>query len=175
MNNKLVSLISREEIAETVKRLAEELDRDYKDRTPIVVGILKGSFIFMADLVREMKTDIKDIEFMRLSSYGSSTVSSGKAEIVLGLPEGAVKDQDIIIVEDIVDSGISNNTIIDYFASREAASVKLCVLLDKPARREVPVKIDYRGFTIEDHFIVGYGTDFDQRYRQLPEVCILKE
>ncbi|MCX7595911.1 MAG: hypoxanthine phosphoribosyltransferase [Fischerella sp.] len=170
MEAKLVPLISQAEISATVSRLSQELDRDYRHRSPVLVGILKGSFIFLADLARSMQTPISNIEFIRLSSYGSSTVSPGKASIIMGLSEEVVKGHDIILVEDIVDTGITTATALDFLNSYQPASLKLCALLDKPARRKVPVTIDYLGFTVPDHFVVGYGIDFDCKYRQLPAI-----
>lgn len=175
MDRQLVCLISQSEIAAIVKQLAQSLDRDYAHCSPMVVGILKGSFIFLADLVRAMNTPISTIEFMRLSSYGAATVSSGQAEIVMGVPEQAVKGQDMIVIEDIVDTGITTTTVLAYLERYQPASLKLCALLDKPARRRVPVTIDYLGFTVPDRFIVGYGIDDAQQYRQLPEIYAMEE
>ncbi len=175
MGRNLIHLISQAEIVSTVRRLARELDRDYQDRSLVLVGILKGSFIFLADLVRELNIPIKNIEFMRLSSYGSSTVSSGKATIAMSPPAKAIAGKDIVVVEDIVDTGITTDTALRYLQNFQPASVKLCALLDKPARRQVSVQIDYLGFTVMDLFIVGYGIDFDQKYRQLPDIYYLEE
>jgi hypoxanthine phosphoribosyltransferase len=175
MERKLVHLISTEAIAVTVNRLAQELDRDYENRAPLLVGILKGSFIFLADLVRKMKTPICSIEFICLSSYGASTVTSGQATMIMGLPKEKVIGKDVIVIEDIVDTGITTATVLNYLKSYNPASVKLCTLLDKPARREMPVTIDYLGLTIPDQFIVGYGIDFNQKYRQLPAIYALRE
>lgn len=175
MEKKLIPLLSKEDISATVGRLAQEIDRDYKNRSPILIGILKGSFIFLADLVRNLKTPIANIEFIRLSSYGSATVSSGQAKLLLGLEEEAIKNRDVILVEDIVDTGITMTTTLDYLQQWQPASLKLCALLDKPSRRQIPVTIDYLGFTVPDHFIVGYGIDFAHEYRQLPAIYALKE
>ena len=175
MNKNLVNLISQAEIVRIVRRLAVEIDRDYQDRSLVLVGILKGSFIFLADLVREIQMPIANIEFLRLSSYGSSMVSSGEAKISMNLPPKAIAGQDIVLVEDLVDTGITTDTALRYLPNYQPASLRLCALLDKPARRQVPVKIDYLGSTVEDLFIVGYGIDFDQQYRQLPDIYYLKE
>ncbi len=175
MNRNLVHLISQAEIVSTVRRLAVEIDRDYQDRSLVLVGILKGSFIFLADLVREIEIPIANIEFLRLSSYGSSMVSSGEAKITMNLPPKAIAGKDILVVEDIVDTGITTDTALRYLQNYQPASLRLCALLDKPARRQVPVKIDYLGSTVEDLFIVGYGIDFDQKYRQLPDIYYLEE
>ena len=175
MNKNLVNLISQAEIVRIVRRLAVEIDRDYQDRSLVLVGILKGSFIFLADLVREIKIPIANIEFLRLSSYGSSTISSGEAKITMNLPAKALAGKDIIVVEDLVDTGITTDTALRYLQNYQPASMRLCALLDKPARRQVPVKIDYLGSTVRDLFIVGYGIDFDQKYRQLPDIYYLEE
>jgi hypoxanthine phosphoribosyltransferase len=175
MEKKLIPLLSKEDIAATVRRLAQELDRDYQNCSPILIGILKGSFIFLADLVRNMEASIANIEFIRLSSYGSATVSSGEAKVLMALAGGVVKDRDVILVEDIVDTGITTTTALDYLRQQQPASLKLCALLDKPSRRQIPVTIDYLGFTVADHFIVGYGIDFAQQYRQLPDIYALEE
>ena len=175
MNRNLVHLISQAEIVSTVRRLAVEIDRDYQDRSLVLVGILKGSFIFLADLVREIQMPIANIEFLRLSSYGSSMVSSGEAKITMNLPPKEIAGKDIIVVEDLVDTGITTDTALRYLQNYQPSSLKLCALLDKPARRQVPVKIDYLGSTVENLFIVGYGIDFDQQYRQLPDIYYLEE
>jgi hypoxanthine phosphoribosyltransferase len=141
--------------------------------TITLVTILKGSFIFLADLVRELDIPINNIEFIRLSSYGSSMVSSGQAKITMSPSPKAISGQDVILIEDIVDTGVTTDTALRYLQNFQPASLRLCSLLDKPVRRQVPVKIDYLGFTVEDRFIVGYGIDFDQKYRQLRDICCL--
>ena len=161
MSSNLVHLISRAEIFSTVRRLALEIKRDHQGRSLVLIGILKGSFIFLADLVRQINIPIKNIEFLRLSSYGSSMVSSGAATITMSLSEKAISGKDIVLVEDIVDTGITTDTALRYLQNYQPASLRLCTLLDKPVRRQVPVKIDYLGLTIEELFIVGYGIDFD--------------
>lgn len=175
MDKQLIPLISQAEIAATVERLAWEVDRDYHDRRPILVGVLKGSFIFMADLVRAMQTPIANIELIRLASYGSSTTSSGQADLRQGLlnPE-IITDQDVLLVEDIVDTGVSTTTALAYLQTHQPASLKLCSFLDKPSRRKQPVAIDYLGLTVPDRFIVGYGLDCAEYYRQLPAIYALE-
>lgn len=175
MNRNLVHLISQAEIIKTVGRLAREIEQDYQDRSLVLVGILKGSFIFLADLVRELDIPINNIEFIRLSSYGSSMVSSGQAKITMSPPPKAIAGKDVVVIEDIVDTGITTDTALGYLQNFHPASLRLCSLLDKPARRQVSVKIDYLGFTVEDRFIVGYGIDFDQKYRQLSDICYLEK
>ncbi len=166
----LTPLLSREEIAAAVKRLARQLDRDYYDLAPVMVGILRGAFIFLADLVREMDTPGLSVEFLRLGSYGSSTSSSGKARIAGGLPPQNVLGRHVIVVEDIVDTGITTTTALRYLRRHRPASLRVCALLDKPARRQMPVCISYLGFKVPDRFVVGYGIDLDQQHRQLPDI-----
>jgi hypoxanthine phosphoribosyltransferase len=175
MDKKLVPLISRSEISATVQRLAQELDREYQNISPVVIGVLKGSFIFLADLIRHMETPIRNVELIRLSSYGCSTTSSGEVKILMGLSEGVINNQNVILVEDIVDTGLSTTKAIEVLKGYNPASVKLCALLDKPSRRKVSVQIDYLGIEIPDRFIVGYGIDMDEKYRQLPAIYAIEE
>ncbi|MBD3881557.1 hypoxanthine phosphoribosyltransferase [Phormidium tenue FACHB-886] len=175
MEKKLVPLISQQEIEQAVKRLAQAIDHHYEGRSPIVIGVLKGSFIFLADLVRQMQTPIQRIELLKLSSYGAATASTGKVEVLMGLVEGILAEQDVLLVEDIVDTGHSTAKAIQLLQAQHPASIKLCALLDKPARRQVEVPIDYLGLTIPDRFIVGYGTDMNEQYRQLPAVYAVAE
>ncbi|HEY9767655.1 MAG TPA: hypoxanthine phosphoribosyltransferase [Coleofasciculaceae cyanobacterium] len=175
MNSNLINLISQAEIANAVRRLGLELERDYQDRSLVLIGILKGSFIFLADLAREINLTDTNIEFLRLSSYGSSMVSSGRAKITMSPSPKAIAGKNVVLVEDIVDTGITTNTALQYLQNFQPASLRLCALLDKPSRRQVSVKIDYLGFKVEDLFIVGYGIDFNQKYRQLPDIYYLEE
>ncbi|WAL59063.1 hypoxanthine phosphoribosyltransferase [Thermocoleostomius sinensis] len=175
MEKPLELLIAQTAIANTVQRLAQEIDRDYVDRSPLMIGILKGSFIFLADLVRAMQIPIRDVEFMRFSSYGSSTTSSGQAQMLMGIAAETIVNQDVIVVEDIIDTGITTHTALELLQQYQPASLKLCALLNKPERRQRSVQIDYLGFTIPDRFIVGYGIDFNQQYRQLPAIYGLTE
>ena len=168
-----IPLISREQIGKTVVRLAAELNRDYKRKHPIVIGILKGSFIFLADLARLLDFPV-EIDFVRLSSYGSGTETSGKVQIVSS-PRISLKGRDVIVVEDIIDTGLSVNHFVKYLEKKQPASVKVCTLADKPSRRRVSVSIDYLGFTVPDKFLVGYGLDCDEQYRNLPDICFLDE
>lgn len=174
-DRKLVRIFPQGEISAAVTRLAGEVDRDYQDRPPLLVGILKGAFVFLADLVREMRTPPAGIEFLRLSSYGDSTVSSGRARVSMGLPRRSVAGRDVLVVDDIVDTGVTTAAALKYLARRRPASLKVCALLDKPSRRRVPVVIDYLGFTVADRFLVGYGLDLGQRYRHLPEIYAVEE
>ena len=164
-------LIPRSQIADTVKRLARQIEADYPKEMPLMVGVLKGSFIFMADLVREIQRDM-EIDFMRTSSYGSGYVSSGRIKLHMGVTS-PVKDRSVLIVEDIVDTGLTTSYAVRYLRRKGAASVKVCALLDKPSRREAPVTPDYVGCTVPDKFLVGYGLDYDERYRALADICVL--
>lgn len=170
---KLHRLIPRAEIEAAVRRLASEISRDYQEKHPLLVGILKGSFIFMADLVRLLDFPL-EVEFVRLSSYGSGRKTSGKVRVVQGLCS-SIKGRDVLVVEDIVDTGITIAFFIDYLRKKNPASLRLCSLTDKPSRRQVPVTIDYLGFTVPDRFLVGYGIDFDEKYRNLPDICFIEE
>jgi hypoxanthine phosphoribosyltransferase len=166
-------LISRDEIAETVDRLAREVQSDYQGKNPLLVGILKGSFVFMADLVRRLDMPL-ELDFIRLSSYGAGCQTSGKIRIVHGV-KTSVRGKDVLVVEDIVDTGITTSFLLEYLRKKRPASLKLCTLTDKPSRRRTPVPIDYRGFTVPDKFIVGYGLDCGQKYRNLPHIYSLEE
>jgi hypoxanthine phosphoribosyltransferase len=166
-------LISGTGIATAVKRLAAEITRDYRDKNPILLGILKGSFVFLSDLARKLDFPL-EIEFIRLSSYGSGQQTTGtvKVEQELGLD---VKDRHVLIVEDIVDTGVTLAFLLEYLKEKKPASLKLCALLDKPSRRRTPVKIDYLGVSVPDKFLVGYGLDCAEKYRNLPDICVLEE
>ena len=165
-------LINHEEIAKTVTRLASEIRKDYPGRQLLLIGVLKGSFVFMADLIRQLDLWV-EIDFIKLSSYGSSKETSGKVKVVQGL-NTPVKGRDVLVVEDIVDTGITTSFLLDYLRKKKPASLKLCSLADKPSRRRVPVSIDYLGFTVPDKFIVGYGIDWNERFRYLPDICFVE-
>ncbi len=164
-------LFTRGEIEATINRLAAELTRDYHGKHPLLIGVLKGSFVFMADLTRLLNFPL-EVEFIRLSSYRGGKESSGRIKVVQGL-HSPVKGRDVLVIEDIVDTGLTTSFLLDYLRKRKPTSLKLCALTDKPSRRQVPVIIDYLGFTIPDKFIVGYGLDWDERFRNLPDICIL--
>jgi hypoxanthine phosphoribosyltransferase len=166
-------IITREEIAKRVAELATELSRDYKGKNPILIGVLKGSFVFLSDLIRIMNIPV-EIDFIRLSSYGACTESPGRIKVLKRL-ETPIKGRHVLVVEDIIDSGCTLRYLLDCLKRRKPASVKVCALFDKPSRREVEVPIDYVGFTIPDAFVVGYGLDFDEKFRHLPDLCILEE
>ena len=166
-------LISRQRIDEAVVRLAREIRRDYAAGRPVLIGVLHGAFVFLADLARALQLPV-EIGFVGLSSYGSGTVSSGRME-VFHEPRVDVAGRHVVLVEDIVDSGHSAAFLSDYMRQRHPASLRICCLLDKPDRREVPVHIDYRGFTIPNRFIVGYGMDSNGQFRHLPDIRVMED
>ncbi len=165
-------LFAREEVAAAVNRLAAEVRRDYQGKRPLLIGVLKGSFVFMADLIRLLDFPL-EVEFITLSSYGRGRSTPGAIKVVKGL-RAEVKGRDVLVIEDIVDTGHTISFLLDYLKKQKPASLRLCALTDKPSRREVPVAIDYLGFTVPDKFIVGYGLDWDERFRYLPEICFVE-
>jgi len=170
---KLRILFTSKEIEAKVKTLADEIRRDYQDKHPLLIGVLKGSFMFMADLIRLLDFPL-EVEFVRLSSYGGGKVSSGKIKVVQGL-RSPIKGRDVLVIEDIVDTGRTTGFLMDYLQKKKPASLKLCALTDKPSRRQTPVTIDYLGFTLPNKFIVGYGLDWDEKFRYLPDICFIEE
>ncbi|MBW5449018.1 hypoxanthine phosphoribosyltransferase [Cohnella sp. CFH 77786] len=163
---------SEEAIKAKVKELGDAISRDYEGRNPLVICVLKGAFIFMADLAKSITIPI-ELDFMAVSSYGKSTRSSGEVRIVKDLDQ-SVEGRDVLIVEDIIDSGLTLSYLIDVLERRNALSVRVVALFDKPGRRTTEINADYTGFVIPDAFIVGYGLDFAERYRNLPFVGVLK-
>lgn len=167
-------LFSKEEIKARIEEMGKQITEDYKDaKSLIVIGILKGSCVFYADLIREIKLPI-EIEFMSVSSYQDSSMSSGEVKIVKDVGT-SIALKHVLFVEDIIDTGFTMSKVMEMFKERGAASVKLCSLLSKPDRRKVEIDIDYLGFTIPDEFVIGYGLDFAERYRNLPFVGVLDE
>ena len=164
-------LLSEEELKEIIKRLGKEITEDYKDKNLLVVSVLKGSVMVMADLLREIKLPLR-IDFMSVSSYGSGTTTSGSVKIIKDLDIN-LSGYDLLIVEDILDSGVTLSSLKEILLTRGPASVKICTLLDKPERRKADIKADYVGAQIPDAFVVGYGLDYDEKYRNLPYVGIL--
>jgi len=165
-------LFRREEIEATVKRLAAEIKKDYQGKHPLLIGILKGSFMFMADLIRFLDVPL-EVEFIRLSSYGRGRSTPGKIKVVQGLCS-PIKGRDVLVIEDIVDTGLTILFLLDYLWKKKPASLKLCALTDKLSRRQAPVIIDYLGFTVPDKFLVGYGLDWDEKFRYLPDICFVE-
>jgi hypoxanthine phosphoribosyltransferase len=170
---KLSILFTRDEIKTTINRLAAEIRRDYLGKHPILIAVLKGSFMFLADLIRRLDFPL-EVEFVRLSSYGRRTKSSGKIKLVQGL-SAKVKGRHVLVIEDIIDTGLTTHFVLDYLSKKKPASLKLCALTDKPTRRQVPVTIDYLGFTVPDKFVVGYGIDWDERFRYLPDIYVMED
>ena len=165
-------LFTKEEVEATVKKLAAEIRKDYQGKCPLLIGILKGSFVFMADLIRLLNFPL-EVEFITLSSYGRGRESSGKIRVVKGL-RAPIKGRDVLVIEDIVDTGLTISFLLDYLRKKKPASLQLCALTDKPSRRQIPVTIDYLGFTVPNKFIVGYGIDWDERFRYLPDICFVE-
>lgn len=165
-------LYSEKDIENIVNTIAKQIEKDYNDKDFIMVGLLKGSVAFMVDLMRKVNLDFS-IDFIVASSYGSGTVSSGRVNIQKDISQ-SVEGKDILIVEDIIDSGNTLDFITKYLKAKKAKSVKLCTLFNKPDRRGADIHIDYAGAVIPDEFIVGYGLDYDEKYRNLPYVGVLK-
>jgi hypoxanthine phosphoribosyltransferase len=165
-------LITSEEIGARVRELGQQITNDYAGQEILMIGVLRGAVIFMADLARSIKRPM-DIDFMAITSYGLSTNSSGVVRIIKDLDE-VVEGRHILIIEDIIDSGLTLNYLVDNIKSRKPASVRICTLLSKPDRRKVNVTVDYNGFIIPDHFVVGYGLDYAGKYRNLPFIGVLK-
>lgn len=166
-------LIPCTEIASTVQRLASEITDDYRDVNPLLLGILKGSFVFLADLVRQLDFPL-ELEFIRLASYGAGRQTSGNIEVIQGL-RAPLHGRHVLVVEDIIDTGITVAFLLNLLEKERPASLRLCALLDKPSQRRATVPIDYLGLTVPDEFLVGYGLDCNERYRNLPDICVLEE
>ena len=165
-------LYTEEELRQRVKELGCQITADYAGREPLLISVLRGAYIFMADLTRSINLNVT-VDFMSVSSYGAGTVSSGQVEIKKDL-SASIEGKDLIIVEDILDSGNTLYYLLDVLRARKPASIRICTLMDKPERRKKPITADYVGFTIPDAFIVGYGLDYAEKYRNLPYVGVLK-
>lgn len=166
-------MIGKEELQERVAQLGQQISRDYKGETILAICVLKGAVLFMSDLIREINVDTK-IDFMAVSSYGGSTKSSGVVRIIKDL-DSNIEGENLLIVEDIIDSGLTLHYLKENLLSRKPKSLKICTLLDKPERRQADIEADYVGFTVENKFIVGYGLDYSQKYRNLPYITSLEE
>ena len=166
-------LVSEQEIEEIVTRLGKQIDKDYEGKNLLLLCILKGSVVFMGDLMKHITLPL-EIDFMRVSSYGADTKTTGNVNIILDLVRKDINQCDILIVEDIIDSGRTLSYLKRYLEFKGARSVKACTLLDKPERREVELEADYVGKVVPDEFVVGYGLDYDEKYRALPYVGVLK-
>ena len=165
-------LLSEEQLRHRIAELGAKLAADYAGRTPILVSVLKGSIIFLADLIRSTPIPLS-LDLMEVSSYGSGTETSGQVRILKDL-SSSIEGRDVVVVEDIIDTGLTLNYLLRYLGERHPSSIRICCLLDKPARRLADIEIAYRGFTIPDRFVVGYGLDYDERYRNLPFVGVLR-
>jgi hypoxanthine phosphoribosyltransferase len=164
----MIPVLSRAEIAKKVKTLAQHISEDYAGKEPIVIGVLKGGFVFLADLIRELTIPVQ-VDFVRLASYGSNTTSSGIIQVTKET-ELDIRDRDVLIVEDIIDSGLTIAHLVEHLKSFSPKSVKVCTFVDKTERREVQVPIDYAGLMVEHGFLVGYGLDLDEKHRALPAI-----
>jgi len=172
MTERLVTMLSKEEIATRVHELGAQITRDYEGHNLVLVCVLKGSFVFAADLARSIDLPLR-VDFLGVRSYGEGTESSGVVQITQDLSR-PIEHEDVLLVEDIVDTGLTIAHLMDLLRTRAPASVKVCSLLHKPARAKVAVHIDYLGFTIEDRFVVGYGLDVGERYRNLPYIGVVE-
>lgn len=173
MPDTLLTLYSPEQLAQRVRELGAEISKAYEGRQLVLICVLKGSFVFTADLCRAIEGNVR-IEFLGVQSYGAGTESTGVVQITQDLTK-SIEDEHVLIVEDIVDTGLTLSHLLELFRTRKPASVKVCSLLHKPARTRVEVPIDFLGFTIEDKFVVGYGLDWDQRYRNLPYIGLVED
>jgi len=165
-------LLEKNEIDLRVSEIGKAISEDFAGKSPLFIGVLKGSFIFMADLIRNVTIPCS-MEFMAVSSYGSKSLTTGAVKIYLDLNVD-VENRHLIIIEDILDSGLTLNYLVNYLSNRNPASITLATLLDKPSRRQVPIHVNYTGFEIPDAFVVGYGLDYAEKYRNLPYIGVLK-
>src|SRR3989339_1369559 len=161
-------VVKKEEIQKKVKELAYRISKDYENRELVLIGVLKGGFIFLADLMREMSIQV-DMDFISVSSYGNSTQSSGVVRLIKDI-DIDITNKYVLIVEDLVDTGLTLKYLKDLFNTREPIDVSICTILDKPSRREINIEIEYKGILIPDKFVVGYGLDYEGKYRNLPDV-----
>jgi hypoxanthine phosphoribosyltransferase len=166
-------MITETNIKQRVKKIAEEIENDFNNEAIILIIVLKGSFVFAADLIREIKGDIK-VDFISVSSYGNDTETTGKVRLLKDL-DANITNQNVVVVEDIIDSGLTLNFLLDHLKTHKPKQIKICTLLDKPERRRVELPVDYVGFVIPDEFIVGYGIDYAQMYRNLPYIATVEE
>ena len=167
------TLISEEQLKTRISELAKQIEKDYEGKSPVIVGVLKGSVMFYTDLVRQIDLPLT-VDFMSISSYGAGVNSTGEVKIIKDI-DGKIGGKDVMIVEDIVDSGYSMNCLLKLFATRSPKSVRVCALLHTPSRREIPVPIDYTGFQVANEFVVGYGLDYAGLYRNIPFIGVLKK
>ncbi len=166
-------LISKEELDRQVEELGSRISKDYEGKELVIIGVLKGGFIFLADLARKITIPV-DLDFISVSSYGDSSKSSGVVKIIKDVDIN-ISGKHVLIVEDIIDTGLTLNHLVELLKTRGPLSVKICAALDKPSRRKAEVHVEYKGIEIPDEFVIGYGLDYAGKYRNLPEVCILKK
>ncbi len=166
-------LISKEELDRQVEQLGSRISKDYEGKELVIIGVLKGGFIFLADLARKITIPV-DLDFISVSSYGDSSKSSGVVKIIKDVDIN-ISGKHVLIVEDIIDTGLTLNHLVELLKTRGPLSVKICAALDKPSRRKAEVHVEYKGIEIPDEFVIGYGLDYVGKYRNLPEVCILKK
>lgn len=173
VSSEIAMLISPEELARRVAELGAQISADYAGKQLVLVGVLKGAWIFLADLVRQLSIPVQ-CDFLKVSSYGSGRESSGQVDIHFDVSIN-LAGKHVLLVEDIVDTGLCLKILLEHVHTKQPASLRVCSLLDKPARRSVPVPVDYLGFTLPNHFVVGYGVDWDERYRELPYIGYVPE
>lgn len=166
-------LISKEQLEAKVEELGKQISKDYEGKELVIIGVLKGGFIFLSDLARKITIPV-DLDFMSVSSYGDSSKSSGVVKIIKDVDTN-IDGKHVLIVEDIIDTGLTLNHLVELLKTRGPLSVKICAALDKPSRRKVNVKVDYKGIEIPDEYVIGYGLDYAGKYRNIPEVCVLKK
>lgn len=167
------TLISEADLKQRVKQIAEEIEKDFNNESVVMIIVLKGSFVFAADLIREMKSDMY-VDFISVSSYSDQTESTGKVKLLKDL-DSNITNKNVVVIEDIIDSGLTLHFLIDHLKLHKPRNIKLCTLLDKPDRRKIDLPVDYVGFVIPDEFIVGYGIDYAQKYRNLPYIATVEE
>jgi hypoxanthine phosphoribosyltransferase len=167
------TMISEAEIAKRVKELASEIEKDFNNEPIFLIVVLKGSFVFAADLIREIKSDV-NVDFISVSSYSDQTETTGKVKLLKDL-DADITNKNVLVVEDIIDSGLTLHFLRDHLQMHKPKSIKICTLLDKPERRRIDLPVDYVGFVIPDEFIVGYGIDYAQKYRNLPYIATVEE
>lgn len=165
-------LISKEELEKNAQELGSRISKDYEGKELVIIGVLKGGFIFLADLARNITIPVQ-LDFMSVSSYGDSSKSSGVVRIIKDVDTN-IAGKHVLIVEDIIDTGLTLNHLVELLKTRGPLSVKICAALDKPSRRKVDVQVDYKGIEIPDEYVIGYGLDYAGKYRNIPEVCVLK-
>jgi hypoxanthine phosphoribosyltransferase len=171
--SKIKVLIGKEELNAKTQELAARISKDYEGKDLLLVGVLKGGFVFLSDLCRCISIPVT-IDFISVSSYGNSTVSSGVVRIMKDI-EYDITGKHVLIVEDLIDTGLTLTYLKELFAAKHCASVKICTILDKPSRRKVNLEVDYQGIIIPDEFVIGYGLDYAEKYRNLPDVCVVEE